>query len=56
MIAKPYIPFTRPHIDEDTIAAVAVVLRSGQLSSGPKVLEFEATSPPISAARSTFAP
>jgi dTDP-4-amino-4,6-dideoxygalactose transaminase len=42
MIAKPFLPFTRPNIDEDSIAAVGAVLRSGQLSSGPKVLEFEA--------------
>ena len=39
---KPFLPFTRPHIDEDSIAAVAAVLRSGQLASGPKVLAFEA--------------
>jgi dTDP-4-amino-4,6-dideoxygalactose transaminase len=39
---KPFLPFTRPAIDEDSIAAVAAVLRSGQLASGPKVLAFEA--------------
>jgi dTDP-4-amino-4,6-dideoxygalactose transaminase len=39
---KPFLPFTRPSIDEDSIAAVAAVLRSGQLASGPKVLAFEA--------------
>jgi dTDP-4-amino-4,6-dideoxygalactose transaminase len=37
-----FLPFTRPSIDEDSIAAVAAVLRSGQLASGPKVLAFEA--------------
>jgi dTDP-4-amino-4,6-dideoxygalactose transaminase len=36
------LPFTRPSIDEDTIAGVAEVLRSGWLASGPKVQEFEA--------------
>jgi len=36
------LPFTRPSIDEDTIAAVCDVLRSGWLSSGPKVQAFEA--------------
>jgi dTDP-4-amino-4,6-dideoxygalactose transaminase len=36
------LPFTRPHIDEETIAAVAEVLRSGWLASGPKVAELEA--------------
>ncbi|HUY84299.1 MAG TPA: DegT/DnrJ/EryC1/StrS family aminotransferase, partial [Steroidobacteraceae bacterium] len=40
---KDFLPFARPAIDEETIAAVARVLRSGQLASGPKVLEFEAT-------------
>ena len=36
-----FLPFTRPAIDEETIAAVAGVLRSGWLASGAKVLEFE---------------
>jgi dTDP-4-amino-4,6-dideoxygalactose transaminase len=37
----PFIPFTKPTIDEATISAVADVLRSGWITSGPKVLEFE---------------
>jgi dTDP-4-amino-4,6-dideoxygalactose transaminase len=36
------LPFTRPSIDEATIAGVSEVLRSGWLASGPKVVEFEA--------------
>ncbi len=36
------LPFTRPIIDEKTIAGVAEVLRSGWITSGPKVKEFEA--------------
>ena len=39
---QPFLPFTRPSIDEASIAAVADVLRSGQLASGPKVHAFEA--------------
>lgn len=39
---KPFLPFTRPMIDEASIAAVAEVFRSGQLASGPKVAAFEA--------------
>jgi dTDP-4-amino-4,6-dideoxygalactose transaminase len=39
--AAPYLPFTRPTIDEETIAGVAEVLRSGWLTSGPKVKAFE---------------
>ncbi len=39
---KPFLPFARPSIDADSIAAVADVFRSGQLASGPKVLAFEA--------------
>ena len=35
------LPFTRPTIDEATIAAVVETLRSGWLASGPRVLEFE---------------
>jgi dTDP-4-amino-4,6-dideoxygalactose transaminase len=38
---KPFLPFTRPSIDAESIAAVAEVFRSGQLASGPKVLAFE---------------
>ena len=38
----PFLPFTRPTIDEETIAGVAEVLRSGWITSGPKVKEFEA--------------
>ncbi len=37
-----FLPFTRPSIDEETIAAVADVLRSGWITSGPKVQAFEA--------------
>ncbi|MBI4937760.1 MAG: DegT/DnrJ/EryC1/StrS aminotransferase family protein [Nitrosomonadales bacterium] len=36
-----FLPFTKPSIDVATIAAVAEVLRSGWITSGPKVLEFE---------------
>lgn len=38
----PFIPFTRPSFDEATIEAVAEVLRSGWVTSGPKLAEFEA--------------
>ena len=38
----PFLPFTRPHIDEETIAGVAEVLRSGWITSGPKVKALEA--------------
>ncbi len=38
----PYLPMTRPTIDEETIAGVAEVLRSGWITSGPKVKELEA--------------
>jgi dTDP-4-amino-4,6-dideoxygalactose transaminase len=37
-----FLPFTRPAIDEATIAAVGEVLRSGWITSGPKVKSFEA--------------
>jgi len=39
---KSFLPFARPSIDEQSIAAVADVFRSGQLASGPKVAAFEA--------------
>ena len=39
--AEPYLPFTRPTLDDATIAGVVEVLRSGWITSGPKVKEFE---------------
>ncbi len=36
-----FLPFTRPHIDEQTIAEVGRVLASGWITSGPKVQAFE---------------
>jgi dTDP-4-amino-4,6-dideoxygalactose transaminase len=39
----PFLPFSRPTIDEDTIAMVGDVLRSGWLTNGgPRVAQFEA--------------
>ena len=38
----PYLPFARPTLDEVTAADVAEVLRSGWITSGPKVEAFEA--------------
>src|SRR5881296_4410049 len=37
------VPFFRPEIDEDDIAAVVQALESGWLTTGPRVKEFEAT-------------
>src|SRR6185369_12675715 len=37
----PFLPFTRPTIDDETIAGVAEVLRSGWITSGPQVKAFE---------------
>jgi len=36
-----YLPFARPTLDEETILGVVEVLRSGWITSGPKVIEFE---------------
>jgi dTDP-4-amino-4,6-dideoxygalactose transaminase len=38
----PFLPFSRPTIDEDTIAAVGEVLRSGWITTGPKNQALEA--------------
>lgn len=38
----PFLPVTRPSIDEETIAGVVAVLRSGWITSGPQVQAFEA--------------
>ena len=40
-MTAPFIPFARPVLDEAMIEAVADTLRSGQIASGPRVLEFE---------------
>jgi dTDP-4-amino-4,6-dideoxygalactose transaminase len=40
--AAPFLPLTRPTIDDETIAGVAEVLRSGWITSGPQVKAFEA--------------
>ena len=42
MNMQAFLPFTRPSIDEETIAGVAAVLRSGWITSGPQVQAFEA--------------
>lgn len=42
MNSLPFLPFSRPSIDESTITEVGHVLRSGWLTSGPKVQAFEA--------------
>jgi dTDP-4-amino-4,6-dideoxygalactose transaminase len=38
----PFLPFSRPTIDEETIAAVGEVLRSGWITTGPKNQALEA--------------
>jgi dTDP-4-amino-4,6-dideoxygalactose transaminase len=42
MSSNEFLPFTRPCIDEETIAGVGEVLRSGWITTGPQVREFEA--------------
>ncbi len=42
MASLPYLPFARPTLDEDTIAGVVEVLRSGWITTGPQVQKFEA--------------
>lgn len=41
-VQMDFLPFTRPSIDDAEIRAVGEVLRSGWITSGPKVREFEA--------------
>jgi dTDP-4-amino-4,6-dideoxygalactose transaminase len=41
--SSEFIPFTRPSFNQATIDAVSEVLRSGWVTSGPKLAEFEAT-------------
>jgi dTDP-4-amino-4,6-dideoxygalactose transaminase len=39
---RSFLPFTRPTIDDETIAGVSEVLRSGWITSGPQVKALEA--------------
>ncbi|MBZ5794766.1 DegT/DnrJ/EryC1/StrS aminotransferase family protein [Burkholderia contaminans] len=41
-ITAPFLPFTRPEIDEETIQGVVEVLRSGWITTGPQSQKFEA--------------
>jgi hypothetical protein len=41
-MTSAFLPFTRPSIDEETIAGVVEVLRSGWITSGPQVKQLEA--------------
>jgi perosamine synthetase len=38
---RAYVPLSRPLIDEETIAAVGDVIRSGWITTGPKTVELE---------------
>ena len=40
---KEFLPFTRPAVNEDDIAAVTAVLRSGWITNGPVGAEFESS-------------
>lgn len=42
MTPRPPIPFSRPTIEDDEVAEVVDSLRSGWITSGPKVEKFEA--------------
>jgi dTDP-4-amino-4,6-dideoxygalactose transaminase len=41
-MTTPFLPFTKPSLDEETIQGVVDVLRSGWLATGPQVAKFEA--------------
>ncbi|GAB5099924.1 DegT/DnrJ/EryC1/StrS family aminotransferase [Caballeronia sp. LZ001] len=40
--SRPFLPFVKPDIDEETIQGVADVLRSGWITTGPQNQQFEA--------------
>ena len=42
MIRDSFLPYFKPEIDDDDIAAVTEAMRNGWLTTGPKVREFEA--------------
>jgi dTDP-4-amino-4,6-dideoxygalactose transaminase len=39
---RPFLPFVKPEIDEETIQGVVEVLRSGWITTGPQSQQFEA--------------
>lgn len=41
-MSEPFLPFTKPAIDQSDIDAVTEVLRSGWITTGPKTAELEA--------------
>lgn len=41
MSEQPYLPFAKPTLDDATIAEVEAVLRSGWITTGPRVAQFE---------------
>jgi dTDP-4-amino-4,6-dideoxygalactose transaminase len=41
-MSPDFLPFTRPSIDEETVAGVGEVLRSGWITTGPQAKAFEA--------------
>ncbi len=49
--SQDFLPYGRQSIDEDDIAAVADVLRSTMLTTGPKVQEFEAALAKVTGAK-----
>ena len=55
-MTQAFLPFSKPVIDEATIAAVGDVLRSGWITSGPQVQAFEARAVAPSAAGGRCAP
>ena len=52
---KEFLPFTRPAVTEDDIAAVDAVLRSGWLTNGPVNAEFESAVAALSGCRGAVA-
>ena len=41
-IRESFLPFARPDIDEDAVREVTEALRSGWVTTGPKVKRFSA--------------
>jgi dTDP-4-amino-4,6-dideoxygalactose transaminase len=53
--AQPFLPYGRQQIDDDDVTAVAAVLRSDYLTTGPRVTEFEQASAAVTGARHAIA-
>ena len=55
MTGQPFLPFSRPSLGDAEIGAVADVLRSGWITTGPRCAQLEARTNELTGARHSVA-